>query len=219
MNENENKEAKDSRVGVLNKHSLDLFLLVDKNKAMKRDVLNGIHVTGEFTEVTNGHYAMRISNNHMHHDDYPNGPNGEKISDKKEVDIVVPVEVAKKLQKNLPKMKSLPMMENAVFGENTKEDNSNVEIITYDLEAWNPVNFKPIEDKFPDMDAVIPKKQAEIEIGFNPDYMIKLCQQFKKNGVDTVKLSIHSPTEVMVLDGWNSRTDQEIKALLMPKKV
>jgi len=58
-----------------------------------------------------------------------------------------------------------------------------------------------------------------LELGFNPDFMIKLCQQFKKNNVKIVKLSLNGSTSPMQLDGRNSDTDQKIMALLMPCKI
>ena len=211
------KNEKTKRVGVLNKFSLDLAALVDKEKGR---YLNGIHVTSEFTEVTNGSYAMRIDNVKIDPDDYPNGPNGEKIYTE-EIDAMISDDVAKRIQKSIPGIRSasLPILQNAVPGQNIKKDGTNMELITYDLEVWNPINFRPIEERYPNIDAVFPKDKSEMELGFNPDFMIRLCQQFKKNGVKVVKLSLYNANCAMQLEGKNSDTDQEIKALLMPCKV
>lgn len=212
--EEKNEVAKDSRIGVLNKFSLDLVILAEKEN---RYYLNGLHVTSEFTEVTNGHYVMRISNVKVDPNDYPVGPNGETLYTKP-IDIIVPTEVVKRLQKNIPTKVHIPILQNAIPGGNTKEDMSSVEFVMFDLTVWSPIIFKPENAKYPNTDAVMPEKQAELEIGFNPDYMIKICQQFKKNGVGCVKLSLYGAESAMQLEGKNMDTNQEIKAVLMPKK-
>lgn len=211
----EEKNEKVVRVGVLNKFSLDLVMLVDKTYLIK-----GIHVTSDFTEVTNGHYALRITNVKIWADDYPVGPGDEKIEVYTEpIDIVIPENVARRMQKNLPVRMNMPILQSAVPGQNTKKDGTNVEFITYDLEIWSPINFRPDDLTYPDLDKVLPTEHPELVLGFDPDYMIKLCQQFKKNGVETVKLSLYGENKVMQLEGKNMETSQELKALLMPKKV
>jgi len=212
MNEEVKKEEV-QQIGVLNKFSLDLILLAD-NKSYH--YLDGLHVTSEFTEVTNGHYAMRISNAKIHSDDYPLGPNGEKIYTKP-IDILISTDVVKKLQKGIPTKMSIPILQNAVPGSNTKDDGSTVEFIMFDLVAWSPVIFRPADQKYPDIDKVIPEGQPEMEIGFDPDYMIKICQQFKKNDVRTVKLSLYGAEKSMKMEGRNSDTDQDLLVILMPK--
>lgn len=214
MEEKKEKTEDVVQVGVLNKFSLDLVMLVGRDHQ-----ISGIHVTSDFTEVTNGHYALRITNVKIHADDYPAGPDGGAVYTEP-IDIVIPENVAKRIQKNLPiGMTTIPILQSAVPGKNTKKDGTNVEFITYDLEIWSPLNFKPVDMRYPNLDRVLPTEHPEMIIGFDPDYMIKLCQQFKKNGVTTVKFSLYGADKVMQLEGKNMDTSQELTALLMPKKV
>lgn len=199
-------------IGVLNKFSLDLVVLAEGGG---RHYVDGLHVTSEFTEVTNGHYAMRISNVQIDPGEYPLGPNGEKLYTEP-IDIIVPTEVVKRIQKNLPTKIHIPILKHAVPGANTKADKSSAEFIMYDLTVWSPISFKPDDARYPNIDAVMPKDQPELEIGFNPEYMIKICQQFKKNGVTGIRLSLYGPANAMKLEGKNTETGQDIVVILMP---
>jgi hypothetical protein len=208
-------EDRAQSIGVFNKFNFDLASLA---AGEQRYCLNGIHVTNDFTEVTNGHYLMRISTPQINPDELPYGPNQEKPYTGP-INAIVSADAAKQIQKNIPKNGNLPILNNAFPGPNTKEDGSSIEFVTTDLETWNPVSVRPVGAKYPNCDAVWPKKQPNLVMGFNPDYMMKLCQQFKKNKVKVVKLSIYGIHEAMMFEGKNEDTEQDIKALLMPCKV
>lgn len=199
-------------VGVLNKFSLALTALVDR----KVSHVAALHVTSDFTEVTNGRYALRISNVQIDPDEYPNGPNKETIYEGK-IDVVLPADIAAKIQSNLPVKVSLPILKNAIPGVNT--GGNNVEFITYDLQVWGPIRYKtdPDERVYPNIDAVIPTDVPMLIVGLDPDYLIRLMQQFKKNGVTLAKFEFYGVEKVIKITGKNPDTEQELTALLMPQ--
>ena len=84
------------------------------------------------------------------------------------------------------------------------------------LETTTPVNAKRIEGKFPRTDMIWPDKEPVLELGFNPDYMMKLCQQFKKMDISYVHLKLHGSQSAMELTGESMETGQKVRALLMP---
>ena len=93
-------ESTPKQIGVINKFCLDLANLASDD----RYYLNGIHFTSDFTEVTNGHYLVRITNPKIDPGDLPNGPNGSKVYTE-QIETIIPAETAKQIQKNIPKSK------------------------------------------------------------------------------------------------------------------
>ena len=75
-----------------------------------------------------------------------------------------------------------------------------------------------VEDiKYPDIDNVQPKGQPEFKIAFNTEYMLKICQQFKRMDIKTVAIDFFGENGVMKIFG--KTTDmQKIEVLLMPMK-
>ncbi len=185
----------------------------------ERHYLDGIHITPEFTEVTNGHYLVRVSR-----------PEGLEVADlpavheimtgKKKgqkIDFILPASAAKEIEKAIPKNGTIPILRNAWLGDNTNEEY--IEFISTDLETHRPIKARKIEAKYPNTEAVLPKTPPNMSIGFNPDLMIKLCQQFKKMKINAVKLDLRGITEAMALSGQCPETLQKIEALLMPIKI
>ena len=91
--------------------------------------------------------------------------------------------------------------------------------LTTDLETDKPVTFRKLEGPYPNTDAGIPTEKAPITIGFNPEYMMKICQQYKKADIRFIEFSLYGLTEKMMLKGTNSHTGQGITTILMPCKV
>jgi len=163
---------------IFNKTNFRIHSLAEKEA---RYYLNGIHVTPDYTEVTNGHYLIRV--------DAPyKGKRKEALKDcpivneqspiEKECEFVIPADTAKEIEKNIPKERSLTQLNNAWVVEDKEETAT---FVTTDLETTKPVTFRKVDEKFPRTDAIIDdvSKKAPITIGFNAEYMMKICQQYK----------------------------------------
>jgi len=92
---------------IFNKTNFRIYSLAEKEA---RYHLNGIHVTPDYTEVTNGHYLIRV--------DAPyKGKRKEALKDcpivnkqapvTRECEFVIPTEAAREIEKNIPKERGL----------------------------------------------------------------------------------------------------------------
>ena len=202
---------------IFNKTNFRIYSLAEKEA---RYHLNGIHVTPDYTEVTNGHYLIRV--------DAPyKGKRKEALKDcpivnkqapvTRECEFVIPTEAAREIEKNIPKERGLTQLNNAWVVEDKEETAT---FLTTDLQTTKPVTFCKIGEKFPNTNAVIDNvsKKAPITIGFNTEYMMKICQQYKKADIKCVSLSLFGLTKAMKLEGTSLNHDQTITTILMPMK-
>jgi len=200
---------------IFNKTNFRIYSLAEKEA---RYHLNGIHVTPDYTEVTNGHYLIRV--------DAPyKGKRKEALKDcpivneqapvTRECEFIIPTEAAREIEKNIPKERSLTQLNNAWVVEDTEEAAT---FVTTNLETTKPVMFRKIDGKSPNTNAVIDNvsKKAPITIGFNAEYMMKICQQYKKADIRCVSLSLFGLNQPMKLEGTNTDHDQTITTVLMP---
>ncbi len=177
---------------------------------------SNIHVTNDFTEVTNGHYLIRVYSKKKDREDLPATDKLKPLKGK--VDVIIPVDSAKEIERAIPKNQHPVILNHAWFGQNTDKDT--VEFICTDLNTWKPIVARKIEENYPRTEAIISnmsEDKPQTEIRFSAEYMMKLCQQFKKAEIRGVKMSIYGNDKAMKLEGKNSG-EQKILAVLMPMK-
>lgn len=208
-------KEKEKSLNVFNKHNFAIHALCDKSR-MHRGLREGlgIRITSNFTEVTNGHYLFRIPTPDVNKDDLPMC---NEILVEKKVNFVITSEAAQDIEKNIPKS-FMPILENAWLVES--EDKETVSFVMTNLDAKKKISSRPLNVCFPDTDSVWPKGPAVVEIDFDLDYMIKLCQQFAKSDnrqVKILRLKIYGASSAMVLESTKD-DEQKPKALLMPCK-
>lgn len=195
---------------IYNKTNFRIHALTEKS----RYYLDGLHVTPEYTEVTNGHYLIRVSTPEGKVEDLPKANGHEPV--KGNFEFILPSVTAKEVEQSIPNVRTLPILNNSWIVEDTEDE---VTFITTDLNTTKPITTRKIEGKFPRTDAIFPKDDPSITIGFDPDYMMKICQQYKKAEIKQVTLSLYGLTKTMKLDGKNVEKDQTITTLLMPVKM
>ena len=186
-----------------------------------RYYLNGVHFTPEHTEVTNGHYLVRVSApfsgkslkealNDLpkveHHEPKKENGNGEEC-------FIFPATACVEVERAIPKEKTLPQLNNAWITENTNKEE--VEFVTYDMNTTRPVKAQKIEGKWVNSEAIMPKDKPEMTLGFNPEYMFKICKLFQKMKLRQVRLDIYGEKKAMRMIG-KTEDDQEVIVLLMP---
>ena len=203
---------------IYNKTNFRIHSLAEKES---RYYLNGLHVTPNYTEVTNGHYLIRVDAPFSGKrkevlKDLPTPNNYKPVT--KESKFILPADTARELEKNIPNERSITILNNAWLVED-KEDEAT--FITTDMQTTKPVTFRKVDQRFPNTDSILEKipKDAPITIGFNPDYMIKICQQYKKAGIQGVALSLYGTETAMKIQGKDVHNEQTITSLLMPMKV
>ena len=208
------KKKETTKVTVLNKHNLAIHKLAPKERVY---YLNGIHVTDDFTEVTNGHYLVRVSTLREDMDEILNSHYGQPPTIKP-VETVIKAEDAKDIERSLPKEKGLPAVdEKAWFLEQTAEK---IELGAF-KKGWT---VEPMEGKFANTNSVWPKDTPEIELAFDAGYMETLCgfirKAFKSNYNDPkVTLKLYGAEKPIEMKAENSDTGQTIEVLLMPVRM
>lgn len=187
----------------------------------QRYYLNGIHITEDFTEVTNGHYLMRVDSvKKSEHDELPEREGLKPVKD--EINCTIGAKVSKEIEKAIPiyrKVSTLPILRHSWIVQNGAES-SQVKFMTTDLTEDRVITADKIEGRYPSSDKVLAdakKEKVVAEISFNSEYMMKLCEQFKKAEIKKITLTIRGETKAMELKGENVDEQQKIVALLMPR--
>ena len=218
MDESKQTESKGTegiKATVLNRNNLALHKLCEKD----RYYLNGIHVTDDYTEVTNGHYLVRVSTIRQDIDDMPNDLNGNGPTIK-QVETIIKAEDAKDIEGTLPKV-GYPAVDQKAWFINQDDEKLNIGAFE---KSWT---IAPLDGRFPRVDNIWPAKQgkeAQSIIRFNLEYMERLCAFMKKalkskHCNPNVKLTIYNENTAMELTAEDSDTGQTIEALLMPCKL
>jgi len=212
------KEETDGTVRLFNRHNFNIGNLIERSDRYHEYM----HVTNDHTEVTNGHFLCRISTQGIPKEELPTNNGLEPSSEK--IEALIDKDSAKKIQQNIPTKKDapgLPRLKTTWIGKNTNGEE--VEFLMTDLNSWTPIIARKGEGRFYATDEAIPKGKPRIKLGFNPDYMKKLCEQIVKMGIRGVSLSIYGEDKAMKITGKTTDTEtgaeQEVLILLMPMKV
>jgi len=208
-------EKKSKKIGILNKHCTSL---ADFDEA---EGYAGVHITSDFTEVTNGFYLLRIDNPSVNVEDLP----GE-LPQKGEIDldVVLSKEAVKDIHHELKKKKSSEILTyGVVMAESNDEEKERVKIRTYDNYGGERVaEIKCSKEIFLDTDRAFPAGEPRMEFFVNPRYLFAVAKFFNsqlRRGVDapSVKVSIYDPErEPLRFEFTNPDTGQKTVALLMP---
>ncbi len=201
---------------IFNKHNFSIGSM-----SVKDDCRTGIRVNSLFTEVTNGHFLFHMPTPEVVAEDLPLSKRGIDLEDG-DVNFAIPISSAKEIERNISKDPTMPILEHTWIEKGEmSEKNDPVSFVMTDFETEKIITVQPSIERFPNTEAIWPKGEPEIEIGFNLDYMIKLCQQFAKSddrGARILKLKIYRKEEVMMLESTKEE-GQKPKALLMPCKI
>jgi|26BtaG_2_1085354.scaffolds.fasta_scaffold07712_3 hypothetical protein len=202
---------------ILNKEDLLIYTLAEKND---RYATSNVHITEKFTEVTNGHYAIRVFVSPK--DDTKDLPvtKEHRPYKRKRFDAIIPREAIEKVFRSIPgNGTSPPILRNTWIG--SKTDDERVEFLTTDLEVFNSISAKKSETRYPNLDKVIAssklRRKAKTELGFNPQYMKVLCDFAIKLGLDQIKLSVYSEDKPMKLEG--EKYGRKVLIILMPSRL
>jgi hypothetical protein len=180
--------------------------------------ISGIRLTEKFTEVTNGHYLVRVST--------PKGIDVKELPrDKihrpytnKRIQIFLPLEAAKKIAAGIPNSSSVPLLNGTWLGSNTSKELA--EFLTTDLSTWNASTFTLEDHKFPDTDKLLRKKRrAKLKVGFNTRYLRDIFDTLLKMGFESTLLEFRGDKEPVRILASKIGEDQDVVALLMPIKI
>lgn len=198
---------------LFNKNNFMIHSLVPKDSAHYQR----IRITDDFTEVTNGHYLLRVSTKEEKKEVVPETDNLKPLKGK--INTSISADSAKEIEKAIPKKHWQEILNNTWVGKNT--NNETIEFISTNLDTWKPVIARKCTEKYPNTDALIAVNLTDkpsAEICFSPKYMEEICQQFRKAEISMVKLSLYGPNKTMKIEGTKIEGGQKITVLLMPMK-
>jgi DNA polymerase III sliding clamp (beta) subunit (PCNA family) len=134
--------------------------------------------------------------------------------------ILVDIETAKQVSKNMPKKQHIPILNNAAVLET---GNDHIGFISTDLKQAKPVISRKLKNAtFPRYQHAFPEGEPTMTVGFNAKLLGELMSFFAKFGDDrypTVKFSLYGADKVMKMEISNSETGQDATALLMPVSI
>lgn len=186
----------------------------------------GVHVTHKWTEVTNGHYAVRVAvpPNGEGKLEIPKNRNHGPIR-RKRINVSISKSAAEAVLKGIPGSGSdyaSSYLDMTWVGRRSNEKET--EFISAEHGITKSATVENLETKFPDVDNMIKlyglKRKAKMVIGFSPEYLKKICDYFIRAKVPQVKMSIYSPDKPVKIedphDGGKNKDRQAIQVILMP---
>ena len=224
MNETEVQSTKvdsaESKANGFNRANFSIASLADEDRRYL-----GVLVTNEKTEVTNGHYLLRVTTPDLNPEDYPTGPNGHKPIDK-DFRCILSKDSAKQIEKAIPrgpKVGSLPILKNTWVVDDNEET---IGFVATDLDTWSPITARKVDGRWPNTDndsTIWPKDEPVLEIGFNLEYLEKLCKEMKSiigksKSNPLAKFTFYGSEKPVKIEADNLDTGQDVTALLMPCK-
>lgn len=159
---------------LMNRAEMDLAGLAGSDAS--RFSTCGVHVTDKHSEVTNGHYLVRVPAEPMKAEDFPVVPgmgNGGSI------DAIVPTGALQSAAKAVPKKSRIPVLAALHIGVGEK----GIVLTSTDLESAHVQPTQVIEGKFPDCDKVIPaESECHVKVAFSAAYLKALAAYVEKHG-------------------------------------
>ena len=177
----------------------------------------GVHVTEKCTEVTNGHYAVRVACvPEAKRDELPVVSSAKPIKGRK-FSAMISTESAGQLEK-LPATKvpyGVPVATWVWLGRGSNEKET--QFITTDLESTRATTVRNMDGKFPDMDKVIKdyglNRKPRASIGLNAKYLRDMCNLLIQGGETEVWLRWFSANKPVMMK--SKKEGQAITIILM----
>lgn len=193
-----------------------------------RDVINGIHVTQDYAEATDGRKLIRLNNAKLPcADDFPEVagvPDGLADSG-----VVIRTELAKDLAKDIPKKVQLPVQGTAriaseVIGEGI--DATRRVVATTIKNLSSPLTRKaddPTDEHrtYPNCDVVLEGLPSEPKavIALSPKHLKDICEFAIKAEIDSLKFAVADELSPVKITGTTKSDERECIIALMPMRL
>ena len=103
-----------------------------------------LHVTKDFTEVTDGHFLMRVASKEIKIEELPGSENASTPLNKNKT-CLLSVKMALRILKLIPRNKKVPAIQHSWFGKKTTTKCT--ELIATDLETWHSLTEIPGDEE------------------------------------------------------------------------
>jgi hypothetical protein len=197
---------------MLNKHNLRLANLATEE--VSRYNLNCIKITPHETQVTDGHFAMRITNLQTDAEALT-FLGGEK---EHEGEVLLDASVASEIARLIPANRHRDSPENKVFITGVSEQG--VEIRSGSFDSKRVFVAREGRGNFPNLDITIPQGEPVAQVAVNLPMLIAILQQISKSQDEErhphVLISLYGDEKAFRLDAYNNATEQFINVILMP---
>ena len=180
------------------------------SKDETREALNYLLITNDTTVATDGKVLIEIGNPKQSIDEYP-------ATDLKNIDtpVLLHSDTIDKVEKNIPKKPTLPILKNALIGKRDKDNE--ICIYTTDLQSPQTITQKIDDVTYPNYKQVYPAGKPVCEVTLAVDNLKKLVtvmEKIKKH--NTVKLSFYGENNPVRFE--SNVDDRTIQCLIMPGK-
>jgi len=194
-------------------------MLISRNKLSLNDAIDKrsdilwsqfICLDGDKAIVTNGHYLIQMEGQPDDEESFPIIPEMKKPSIPKKV--MVRAETVKKVLDAIPKKTNLPILTNAIFGE----DEEHIYFGATNLDNSQVITQRKEESSYHEYESVFPREKAKATQTFNVDYLIKCLQVIKKVGGKGCNVQIEMRGDTVPIVFKATKDDENITVLLMP---
>ena len=201
---------------MLNKHNLNIAAICPKDPS--KYSIAGINVTETRTEATDGHMLLVVDRPKLDIQDYPVIDGFTATAQHNS--FILDAKSALDISKAIPKKSTLPILQNAVIGEQTNT-NGNAYIAVTDPDRPQVFSPRKLDVNFPKLDDYIPKlEDAVFRISFNAELLAKLSKLMADISTDkqghVITLSFTDNTHAVRIDCDNVDTGQHAIGVLMP---
>jgi len=200
---------------LLNKNNLAVSFAAATEES--RYTCNAVLVTDKETVATDGHILARVSLPQGVEDSaFPTiegfKPNGFSRA-------LIPLAIAKEIEKAIPKKTTIPILGHAAISSETTDDGQKVTVCVTDLDNTRIMPIREVTGQFPNWQAVFPKKDPVLDISFDAELLKRIATAASKfsdktRGPAPIRLRFYGPNEAMRFDCTND--GQEMNGLAMP---
>lgn len=139
--------------------------------------INGVHVTANGVEATDGRIALRVPFSLIDSENFPPiaGTSNERV------DANIPLAPLREALKQAAKGKSsIPALNMVRFSTTAAGDKA--QLATTDLDNERVINAKVIDGQFPKIDQVWPTEEPSLSICLSAELLVKICAWSVKHG-------------------------------------
>ncbi len=181
-----------------------------------RPFLEGVHVTNNQLEVTDGHVAVRVKiTTPTPAEDFPVVSGLPQTNGN--FSTIIPADAWAQAFKAVPKKTRAPILENVAIAHS--ENRQQIVLASTDLGTARVSPTTPIAGQFPNVDNVFPKDTPATTIRVNAAQLSKLLASLATLAEDrttTVTLNIYSPNSPMLLTVDTPTDGYTVEALVAP---
>ncbi len=175
-------------------------------------ILAAVKITDKGYAATDSYKLIMIKNKGADINDFPIVNNTEPVKEISKPLLIPAKDILTKLK--FPKNATLPILESGLLCNETAHT---VSIATTDLETANILQLHKTEGDFPEYRKIVPTEQPIASIKVNPALLIECLEAFTDEKENSVTIDLFGAYQPLIITGAD-KTNDHIKALLMPKK-